>query len=242
MLRVAICDDEKILMEIKEIAGRFSRLNCIDSKITTYQSSENLQYDLQDGIVYDLFLLDIEMPGIHGMELAKEIRERIPYAKIIFITSHPEYAITAYEYSVFRYIQKTMLHEKLFLALEDYYRLYALEMKEYYMIEIKNYLEKILEKIPYRSIFYILKEGKYSVLYLEGERTVSVRKPLKQVFEALSQEYFYFADRGCIINLANVVGMDTGKILFPGQQNVTINKANWIEFKESLLSFWGKQI
>lgn len=238
MLRVAICDDEKILMEIEEIAGRFFRLNCIDNKITIYQSSENLQYDLQDGIVYDLFLLDIEMPGIHGMELAKEICERIPSAKIIFITSHPEYAITAYEYSVFRYIQKTMLHEKLFLALEDYYKLYALEMKEYYMIEIKNYLEKI----PYRSIFYILKEGKYSVLYLEGERTVSVRKPLKQVFEALGQEYFYFADRGCIINLANVVGMDTGKILFPGQQNVTINKANWIEFKESLLSFWGKQI
>lgn len=238
MLRVAICDDEKILMEIEEIAGRFFRLNCIDSKITTYQSSENLQYDLQDGIVYDLFLLDIEMPEIHGMELAKEICERIPSAKIIFITSHPEYAITAYEYSVFRYIQKTMLHEKLFLALEDYYRLYALEKNEYYMIEIKNYLEKI----PYRSIFYVLKEGKYSVLYLEGERTVSVRKPLKQVFEELGQEYFYFADRGCIINLANVVGMDTGKILFPEQQNVTINKTNWIEFKENLLSFWGKQI
>ena len=238
MLRVAICDDEKILMEIEEIAGRFFRLNCIDSKITTYQSSENLQYDLQDGIVYDLFLLDIEMPEIHGMELAKEICERMPSAKIIFITSHPEYAITAYEYSVFRYIQKTMLHEKLFLALEDYYRLYALEKNEYYMIEIKNYLEKI----PYRSIFYVLKEGKYSVLYLEGERTVSVRKPLKQVFEELVQEYFYFADRGCIINLANVVGMDTGKILFPEQQNVTINKTNWIEFKESLLSFWGKQI
>ncbi len=238
MLRVAICDDEKILMEIEEIAGRFFRLNCIDNKITIYQSSENLQYDLQDGIVYDLFLLDIEMPGIHGMELAKEICERIPSAKIIFITSHPEYAITAYEYSVFRYIQKTMLHEKLFLALEDYYKLYALEKNEYYMIEIKNYLEKI----PYRSIFYVLKEGKYSVLYLEGERTVSVRKPLKQVFEELGQEYFYFADRGCIINLANVVGMDTGKILFPEQQNVTINKTNWIEFKESLLSFWGKQI
>lgn len=134
MLRVAICDDEKILMEIEEIAGRFFRLNCIDNKITIYQSSENLQYDLQDGIVYDLFLLDIEMPEIHGMELAKEICERMPSAKIIFITSHLEYAITAYEYSVFRYIQKTMLHEKLFLALEDYYKLYALEKNEYYMI------------------------------------------------------------------------------------------------------------
>ena len=76
MLRVAVCDNEKVLMEIEEIAGRFFRLNCIDSKITTYQSSENLQYDLQDGIGYDLFLLDIGMPGIHGMELAKEICER----------------------------------------------------------------------------------------------------------------------------------------------------------------------
>lgn len=238
MLRIAICDDETILTNIEEATKRYFRMNCIDCKITAYESSENLQYDLKDKITYDLFLLDIEMPGTDGMELAKEIHERLPYAKIIFITSHLEYAITAYELFVFRYIPKTMLEEKLFLALNDYYKMYRLERADYYKIEVKHYIEKI----PYRSIFYILKDGKYSVLYLKDGKTVSVRKTLKQIFGEMNQEYFYFADRGCIINLANVVGMDAGKILFPEQQNVAINKTNWAEFRSTMLRFWGEQI
>lgn len=238
MLRTAICDDEKILTEIEEVAQRFFRTSCIDCKIVTYHSSKNLEYDLQDGITYDLFLLDIEMPETDGMELAREIHKRIPAAKIIFITSHLEYAITAYELFVFRYIPKTMLEEKLYLALDDYYKLYCLERTEYYTVEIKNYVEKI----PYRSILYILKENKYAVLYLKEKRKISVRKTLKQVFGELHGEYFCFADRGCIINLANVTGMDKGRILFPEQQMVVINKISLTTFKTTLLQFWGKRI
>lgn len=63
MQRIAICDDEKkILLELEETTDIFFKGYCVDCKIQTYQSSENLWYDLQDGIYYDLFLLDIEMP------------------------------------------------------------------------------------------------------------------------------------------------------------------------------------
>ena len=239
MLRIAICDDEeKILFKLEETTGIFFKTHCMDRKIQTYQSSENLWYDLQDGITYDMFLLDIEMPQVSGMDLAEKIRDAFPAAKIIFITSHLEYAITAYEFSVFRYIPKTQIEEKLPLSLRDFYKLYCLERDEYYTIEVKNHVERL----PYREILYILKDGKYAVFHLQDGTVNSVRKTLSQVFGEIGREYFYFADRGCIINLANVTGMDGDRILLPGGGNLMISRSNVAEFKAALLRFWGKQI
>lgn len=239
MLRIAICDDEeKILFKLEETTGIFFKTHCVDCKIQTYQSSGNLWYDLKDGIYYDMFLLDIEMPQVSGMDLAEKIRDASPAAKIIFITSHLEYAITAYEFSVFRYIPKTQIEEKLPLALRDFYKLYCLERDEYYTIEVKNHVERL----PYREIHYILKDGKYAVFHLQGGRVNSVRKTLSQVFGEIGREYFCYADRGCIINLANVTGMDGDRILLPGGEELMISRSNVAEFKAALLRFWGKQI
>ena len=207
-------------------------------KMQSYQLSENLTYDLQDGLYYDLFLLDIEMPGIDGRELAKSIHNNMPAAKVIFITSHLEYAVEAYEFSIFRYIPKTAIEEKLSAALNDFYKLYRLERNEFYTIQVKNYVEQL----SYRDILYILKEGKYAVFHLANGRTNSVRKTLAQVFKEINKDYFYFADRGCIVNLANVIGMNENGILFSDNQRLAISKASISDFKTILLRFWGKQI
>ena len=239
MLNIAICDDDAlILSKVEELVGVLFRTHCIEIKMQSYQLSENLTYDLQDGLYYDLFLLDIEMPGIDGRELAKSIHNNMPAAKVIFITSHLEYAVEAYEFSIFRYIPKTAIEEKLSAALNDFYKLYRLERNEFYTIQVKNYVEQL----SYRDILYILKEGKYAVFHLANGRTNSVRKTLAQVFKEINKDYFYFADRGCIVNLANVIGMNENGILFSDNQRLAISKASISDFKTILLRFWGKQI
>ena len=239
MLNIAICDDDAlILSKVEELVGVFFRTHCIEIKMQSYQSSENLTYDLQDGLYYDLFLLDIEMPGSDGRELAKSIHNNMPAAKVIFITSHLEYAVEAYEFSIFRYIPKTAIEEKLSAALNDFYKLYRLERNEFYTIQVKNYVEQL----SYRDILYILKEGKYAVFHLANGRTNSVRKTLAQIFKEINKDYFYFADRGCIVNLANVIGMNENGILFSDNQRLAISKASISDFKTILLRFWGKQI
>ena len=239
MLHIAICDDDAwMASKVEALAKIFFRTHCVDIKVQSYQSSENLMYDLQDGVYYDLLLLDIEMPGIDGMGLAKNIHDTMPAARIIFITSHLEYAITAYEFSVFRYIPKTALDDKLPVALEDFYKLYGLERSEYYVIKVKNHVNQLL----YRDILYILKDGKYAVFHMRNRDTASVRKTLSQVSEEIGQEYFYFVDRGCIINLANVTGMDEADVIMSDGQHVTVSKGSVAEFKSTLLRFWERQI
>ncbi len=106
------------------------------------------------------------------------------------------------------------------------------------MIQVKNRIEQV----AYREILYILKNGKYAVFHLKNGEMKSIRKTLAQVFEELNKEYFYFADRGCIVNLANVVGMNENGAIFGHNEHVQISKANISEFKSIMLRFWGKQI
>lgn len=239
MLRIAVCDDEiENASTVENLTRLFFRTHCVDINIKTYQLGKNLFYDLQDGIYYDLLLLDIEMPEISGMDLAKQIKENYPSSRIIFITSYSKYAIDAYEFSIFRYIQKNKLEDKLMVALDDFYKMYKLERNEFYTILVKN---NIL-KVSYRQILYVLKDGKYTIFYLQNGEQKKVRKPLAQVYEEISKEYFYFVDRGCIVNLANVVGLNVTSVLFDQNQQITISKSAIPGFKQKMLEFWGNQI
>lgn len=165
MLRIAICDDEAAMIEtVRAITAHFLRTQGVDGEIQCYSRSDTLRDDLDDGSFYDLFLLDIEMPKVDGMTLAEKIHAELPAATMIFITSHLEYAISAYEFAIFRYIPKTQLAEKLPQALADFYKLYALERGDFYTIAVKNHVEKL----AHRDILYVLKDGKYAVFYLRG--------------------------------------------------------------------------
>ena len=103
MLRIAICDDDSATVQSNRSIAEDCLKQCGSAgEIAAYTHSDNLLYDItEDGFFFDLILLDIEMPGSTGMELAGKIRPFLPNVKIIFITFHVEYAIDAFELSIF---------------------------------------------------------------------------------------------------------------------------------------------
>ena len=115
MIKVAICDDEEKAVALHEqIVRKCLQSEGVGYEITTYTQSRNLIYDItDDGFFYDLILLDIEMPGISGMEIPQQLKGFLPNVRIIFVTSHTEYAIDAFELSIFRYVPKNNLEVKL---------------------------------------------------------------------------------------------------------------------------------
>ncbi len=158
MLRIAICDDEDSAVAAhKKITEACLRQCGSAGEIVTYTAGDNLLYDItEDDFFFDLILLDIEMPGSTGMEIAAQIKSCLPNVKIIFITSHIEYAIDAFELSIFRYVPKDEIAKRLFSAIQDAIKLITLEDGKVYTIQTNSRLEKI----PYREIYYIEREGK----------------------------------------------------------------------------------
>ena len=97
-MRIAICDDEEIYrIELKTILDKM--LANADYDIDTFADGKHLIEEFS-ACPYDLVFLDIEMPAVDGITLAKMIRLKSENVFIVFLTSHIEYALEGYEVMV----------------------------------------------------------------------------------------------------------------------------------------------
>ena len=104
MLRIAVCDDEHICLENeKRIIENYLSSRNEKAVIDTFISAQELLASASE-IQYDLFMLDVEMPGMDGMEVAWKLHEINEKALIVFISAYIKYASHGYRVNAFRYI------------------------------------------------------------------------------------------------------------------------------------------
>ena len=153
---------------------------------------------------FDLLLLDIEMPERSGMELARQVHQKLPQALIIFVTAYFKYAVDAYELNIFRYIPKNQLSARLMHAVTDAAAVLETQDTQSYLISSQSRMERI----PLKHILYLVREGKNGVFYLSSQKEpVRLRKSLAEIYAELPEDEFVFIDRGCIVNLRHVSGI-----------------------------------
>lgn len=239
MVKVAICDDEKNSVILHEKIVKNSLQKCrIGYEITTYTASTNLLYDIiDDNYFFDLILLDIEMPDISGMELAQQIKYRLPNVRIIFITSHIEYAIDAYELSIFRYVPKNNLENKLSSAVVDAAKLIELQSDQEYIIKTN----RRMEKIPFNNIYYIQRDGKNACI-VSNYGISKVRKSLQQIYNELNSSEFIFIDRGYIVNIIHIMKISDSLAILKNGEQLQISRSHLQDVKLQINKFWGEHI
>lgn len=239
MIRIAICDDDQTAVSLHANIARNSLQACgIGNEIITYTQSSNLLYDIvEDNLFYDLILLDIEMPGVSGMEIPVQIKPCLPNVKIIFVTSHIEYAIDAFELSIFRYVPKRNLEKRLVTAITDAAKLIELEAGQEYIIQTNSRMEKI----PFKEIFYIQRDGKNASI-VSSSGVSKVRKSLQQVYDELDAQEFIFIDRGCIVNIIQVMKISGGMAVLKNGEQLPISRSHLQEVKRQINRYWGAHI
>ena len=240
LVRIAICDDDKEAVKSHgDIVKNCLRSCGIGYEIATYTQSSNLLFDITDDhFFYDLILLDIEMPGMTGMELSEKIKPHLPNVKIIFITSHIEYAIDAFELSIFRYVPKSDLSNRLVSAVVDAAKLIELEAGREYIIQAA----RRMEKIPYKDIFYIRRDGGKNSMICSRLGISKVRKSLQQVFDELQAQEFIFSDRGYIVNIIQIMKVSDSMAYLKNGEMLPISRSHLQEVKKQINRFWGAHI
>lgn len=239
MLRIAVCDDDPAAVQANSRIAQDCLAQCrAAGQIAPYTSSDSLLCDIvEDGLFFDLILLDIEMPGPSGMELAAKIRPRLPDVKIIFITSHLEYVLDAFELAVFRYVPKDDPTQRLPAAIRDAVRLIQLEDGRAYTIRAGSRMEKL----PYRDIYFIERDGKNARITSAGGVS-RVRRSLQQVYEELDAEEFIYIDRGCIVNLIHILRVKDGMAVLQNGVSLPISRSHLQAVKQQLNTYWGAHI
>lgn len=201
MLKVAVLDDEKIFCEsIRERIYSIYRNMHVAVEVDDYHFSRELLYEVDDGAYYDIYLLDIELPDMSGMELAQKLREKAPYCYIIFLTAYPQFAIEGYDLRAYQYLLKDEWEKKLTATLKKI----QAEMAECTNPSYRIIAGARYEKIPVKDIYYICKDGKNALFHTKNGLS-SVRKSLSEIFEELPEEQFMYVDRGYIANIQQIM-------------------------------------
>lgn len=238
MIKIAICDDEKeLLCEYENRILKFMNQEKIVAKVETYQSGYFLLSDIEENRYFDLIFLDIEMPGMNGMEIAEKLKNFLPHILIIFITLHNEYVYDSFELSVFRFIPKYQIDKRINQVIKDAVSYIMMEQNEAYTIETQNRMERIL----YKDILYITKSGKNSIITtFKGES--KVRKNLRDVFEEINKEEFFYIDRGCIVNIIHIMQLVNGEVEMKNGEWLATSRSNKKATKDLINKYWGKSI
>ena len=236
-IRIAIIDDDENSREqIKTITEKTlseQNQNCF---VKTYASAIDLLMDLENGVYYGVFLVDVEMPKMTGLELARKIQKYYADATIIFVTDYVQYSPGAFEVNAFRYIMKRDLHEKLPMALKK--MIPRLENKATGCYIIRRYLDA--EVLLYREIFYIKKEGK-NVVFCHTHGESSERKSLIKIAEELPQGQFVEVSRGYLVNASYVMALKNKELIMRNGDRIPVARKNIEDILERIAAYWNSE-
>lgn len=112
--KIAVCDDmEEDLQYLTSAVANWAKQEKITVELEKFFSSDKFIFRYTEQPDFDILLLDIEMPGMNGIELAKIIRQKNEHIQIIFITGFPDFIAQGYDVSALHYLMKPVSQEKL---------------------------------------------------------------------------------------------------------------------------------
>lgn len=196
-MKIAICDDmlsvcselEKILM-----ACSWSINEIFDVEV--YYTGEKLCDDLNGGICFDMFFLDIEMPGMDGLSISKCIREDMKNyeAAIVYISSHEGYAMELFQFRPFDFLIKPLRREAVNEVIEEYMKFCGRNFSVF------RYGEGRKEVVSYtKDILYFTINSRLIEMHTVWKKELFYGK-LKEVAAKLEGQQFFYANKSQLVN------------------------------------------
>ncbi|QRY56296.1 LytR/AlgR family response regulator transcription factor [Sphingobacterium siyangense] len=210
-MKCIIVEDEPIARRgITKMAATISQLELLDG----FNNAESAAVYLQNTEV-DLIFLDINMPGINGIEFARTIPKT---TLIIFTTAYSQYAVDSYELDAVDYLVKPIDSARFRKAVDKAIAYHALLLDE----ENKS-VDKVADdyifvksdrrfyKVNLADIFFIEGLKDYIIIQMENDRIIT-RMTIKNIYEWLPKEVFIRVNRSFIVNKDKIDSFDNNDI------------------------------
>jgi DNA-binding LytR/AlgR family response regulator len=232
-LNCVVADDEPLALEL--ITGYVERmpfLNLIKSCSNAYEVME-----VAKNTQVDLAFLDIQMPGLNGLELARAID---PKTLLVFTTAFDNYAIEGYKVNAIGYLLKPFNFEEFYDAAakaQNVFEKRSLPQSNTSDPFIFVKTEYRIQRIEFCNILYIEGLKDYVKIYLQNQlKPVVSLMSMKSINEHLPQSQFMRVHRSFIVNLSKIQTIERSRILF-GEVYVPVSD----NYKEQFWEFVKNQ-
>lgn len=199
--KMVICDDEPIFCHIiKEFILEYCRKNNLKCNIHIYNSGEECLSNIND---CDILFLDIDMPGMDGIEVGKRVPHINKSTMIVYLTSCVERMQEAFGPQVFSFLCKPVMRERIHHVLEDILK----EKKQKHRVAI-DFANDCTLYYDTDEVVYIIAQRQYSKI-ITADKQYVVRKSIREWSEELDSHHFLQTHKSVLINLERVKILDT---------------------------------
>lgn len=227
--RVAICDDEQEYLEkLKKVVNSWSAQNGQPCEVRTFGSAEAFLFAYEDDKAYDILLLDVEMKGVSGIELAKRIRADNNRAEIVFITSHFEFVGEGYEVDALHYLVKPISERKLMEVLSKAAARLCVEAP-YVVISCEGETVKLYES----EILYA--ESFLHYLSIHTKKKEYKIKESMASFESRLSGDFYRIHRSYLVSLKSVTRISRTSVTVDGKTELPVARGKYDDINRAFI-------
>lgn len=236
-MRIAICDDNnEELLQVNQIINEYFLHYYKEEKneIYCFENSMKLLSKIEAGKHFDIFILDIIMPDISGIQLATEIRNRDQIAQIIFLTSSSEFAVESYDVNALAYILKPINIDKLITVIEKVYSDISRNKDKYIVIKKNTRLSKVF----FHEILYVEVIGKKVYFHQTSGIIVENTGTLFQIETILLKDKrFIKPHRSYIINLDYIKDLLLDSLTTTNGLTIPISRNFYKEIKQIYIDY-----
>ena len=231
-LRLAICDDEPMdCALVAQMSREILGAEGVEAELSAYPSAAELLRAIRAGRAFHIFLLDVMMEGMDGMELAAALRAGHEDAAIIFISSNREMALRGYEVAAARYLAKPVEREKLREAL-----LYCAASREKKRPLALPTASGGQSRVDPSAIVYVEAWERGVRLDLGAEK-LEAKIPISQLAAMLPGGQFAYCHRTLLVNLACVRHVRYCELELKNGERLPISKYRLAQFKSEFLKY-----
>lgn len=230
-MRILICDDDNLIIEqIQKYLKKYFEHNHIKCPETVcYTDGEALLADNGDK---DILFLDIEMPGMNGIYVGKELKKKNENTIIFVVTSYSEYLDEAMRFHVFRYLSKPLEQQRFFRNLKD-----AIDLYHTMTVKIPIETRQGVHTLPASSIIAIEAMQRKVIVHTTQHDFESVHN-MQYWNDVLPKNCFFQTHRSFIINFEHVTDFDHTLIhMADNTFRAYLTKRKYSEFKRAYLLY-----
>lgn len=235
-MRIAICDDEQSQLEyVRALVQAWGTQTGTPIELTLFKSAEEFWFAYEKN-VFDIVLLDIQMNGQNGMDLARELRQKQDRVDIIFLTGFADFLPDGYEVEAVRYLLKPVEKEKLFVALSA-----VLEKHK------EKQERKILFPFGAESIAVYENEILYAEAFSHSTKLVTKEKAIElpmgigDVEVMLSVNNFLKVHRSYLVNLGAIGQIRKYELTLDNGDVLPVSRRLFAEVHRAFISYYKKE-
>ena len=236
MLQIAVCDDNiDELSNMVQLINLYRASKNFNCEYTVFLNGFDLVSALEKGKQFDIYCLDIIMPGFTGIDVAKEIRVFDKTAPILFFTSSPEFALESYSVKAINYVLKPISKEKFFFTFDELLeQIKAKKDEDAVIVKSKDGIQKILiSNLTFAEVI-----GRNVLYHLYSGKVIKCTEPFSSVCDTLLKYgCFIKPHRSYLVNMQYVDTIENHQVTLQTLSSVPVAQGKAREIKQQYLNY-----